>query len=204
MKERFDHSDENSDKDSGKDGDEAWLCALVDGQLQGAALDRALDALARDPAAREAWQAYHLIGDVLRAPDLAGGTPPAAFLARLSQRLAAEPAPVVPVPGVPLAPVPAAAPVTVARARRPSANDGMFGWRRVAAAASLAVAAVGGWLAFDAWRDPSQPLLARDETGRMLRDARLDELLFAHRQFGGANGLQAPAGLLHRAAFERP
>ncbi|MFY8103064.1 MAG: hypothetical protein ACOVK6_03115, partial [Ramlibacter sp.] len=45
MKERFDHSDENSDKD----GDEAWLCALVDGQLQGAALDRALDALARDP-----------------------------------------------------------------------------------------------------------------------------------------------------------
>ncbi len=191
MKERFDPSDENSDKGCGNDSGKEWLSALADGQLQGAALEQALDTLAHDPAAREAWQTYHLIGDVLRAPDLASGTPPAAFLARLSQRLAAEPAP-------------APAPVAEARTRRPSANDGMFGWRRVAAAASLAVAAVGGWLAFDAWRDPSQPQLARDESGRMLRDARLDELLFAHRQFGGANGLQAPAGLLHRAAFERP
>lgn len=198
MKEWF----EDSGTDSGKDGDEAWLSALADGQLQGAALDRALDALAHDPVAREAWQAYHLIGDVLRAPDLAGGTPPADFLARLSPRLASEPAPAVSESGVPREPV--AEPVTVARARRPSANDGMFGWRRVAAGASLLVATAGGWLAFDAWRDPSQPLLAHDEAGRMLRDARLDELLFAHRQFGGANGLQAPAGLLYRTAFERP
>ncbi len=197
------------------DHDKAWISALADGQLRGEALQQGLETLARDPAVREDWLVYHLIGDVLRAPELAGGTPSGVFLARLSQRLSQEPAPsltsalpmaVVPEASRPL-PTPAApevSPVATISARGPGANDGLFRWRRLAAVASMAVVATGGWLAFDAWRDPAQPQLARDESGRLVRDARLDDLIFAHRQIGGTNGLRAPSGLLHRVAFERP
>jgi sigma-E factor negative regulatory protein RseA len=38
----------------------------------------------------------------------------------------------------------------------------------------------------------------------MIRDPRLDELLFAHRQFGGTSALQMPAGFLRNATFESP
>ena len=38
----------------------------------------------------------------------------------------------------------------------------------------------------------------------MLRDARLDELLAAHKQFGGISALQMPAGFLRNATFENP
>jgi sigma-E factor negative regulatory protein RseA len=38
----------------------------------------------------------------------------------------------------------------------------------------------------------------------MLRDARLDELLAAHRQFGSATAIPMPAGALRNAAFEAP
>jgi sigma-E factor negative regulatory protein RseA len=35
----------------------------------------------------------------------------------------------------------------------------------------------------------------------MIRDPRLDELLAAHKQFGGASALQQPAGFLRNATF---
>ena len=38
----------------------------------------------------------------------------------------------------------------------------------------------------------------------MLRDPRLDELLAAHKQYGGATALQMPAGFLRNATFESP
>jgi sigma-E factor negative regulatory protein RseA len=38
----------------------------------------------------------------------------------------------------------------------------------------------------------------------MLRDPRLDQLLAAHRQLGGATALQAPSGFLRNATFEGP
>jgi sigma-E factor negative regulatory protein RseA len=38
----------------------------------------------------------------------------------------------------------------------------------------------------------------------MMRDPRLDELLAAHRQFGGASALQNPSGFLRNATFEGP
>jgi sigma-E factor negative regulatory protein RseA len=36
----------------------------------------------------------------------------------------------------------------------------------------------------------------------MLRDSRLDELLAAHKQFGGTSALQMPAGFLRNATFD--
>ena len=56
------------------------ISALADGQLQGDAFARGVELAASDPAAREAWQAYHLIGDVLRSGELAVASSPSAFL----------------------------------------------------------------------------------------------------------------------------
>jgi sigma-E factor negative regulatory protein RseA len=38
----------------------------------------------------------------------------------------------------------------------------------------------------------------------MVRDARLEELLAAHKEFGGASALQMPSGFLRNATFEAP
>jgi sigma-E factor negative regulatory protein RseA len=44
---------------------------------------------------------------------------------------------------------------------------------------------------------------ASDDSAQvMLRDPRLDELLAAHKQFGGASALQQPAGFLRNATFQ--
>jgi sigma-E factor negative regulatory protein RseA len=49
----------------------ARLSAVMDGQADEAELQRWLKAEAPQAAVREDWHAYHLIGDVLRSPDLA-------------------------------------------------------------------------------------------------------------------------------------
>ncbi len=192
-----------------EDDSKQLVSALADGQLEGEALARGLQALADDPQAREAWHAYHLIGDVLRRPGLAEATPAPQFLARLSARLAQEP---VPMPVT--APLPVPGPVAgVARA---AANEGVFRWKLVAAVASLAAVTAVGWRLADSLLPDAGSQLAGPGTGRgstvvtgsaggpMLRDPRLDELLEAHRQLGGATALQAPAGGLHQAGFEAP
>lgn len=183
--------------------DEELVSALADGQLDAQDMARGLDLVAGHPEARYCWNTYHLIGDILRAPDLAATTPSSEFMQRLSLRLAQEPAP-------------------VAQAAQPSANDDRFAWRFKLAAgfASLAVMALGAWLAVGAAQDPAQgPLQARLATiesmpprvgmivtgtdkGPMLRDPALDEMLATHRQLGDVTALQAPAAGLHNATFE--
>jgi sigma-E factor negative regulatory protein RseA len=46
--------------------------------------------------------------------------------------------------------------------------------------------------------------LASGEPQVMIRDRRLDELMAAHKQFGGTSALQKPAGVLRNATFEGP
>lgn len=41
-------------------------------------------------------------------------------------------------------------------------------------------------------------------TGKIIRDARLDQYLAAHKQFGGATALGVPSGFLRSATFEGP
>lgn len=186
------------------DDNKQLVSALVDGQLEGEDLARGLRALEADPLAREAWQAYHLIGDVLRQPALAAGTPAPDFIGRLAQRIAQEPVP------QPQASVQAAARAAfVPPAQRPAANDSVFRWKLVAGLASLAAVVAVGWSVVGAQFTPAQPQLAGgtvtpSANGPMLRDPRLDELLQAHRQLGGATALQATAGGLHNASFEAP
>jgi sigma-E factor negative regulatory protein RseA len=186
------------------------ISAMADGQLRGEAFARGVEVAAGDPAALEAWHTYHLIGDVLRSGKFTAGTVPAAFLSRLQvrlqqeRRLAAEP------------PADAGATVTATAvlAQRIAANDSSFRWKLVAGVASLAAMAAIGWTVSGAFTGkPEQAqlaavqrgtVLAGSERGVMIRDPRLDELLAAHRQLGGASALQTPAGFLRNATFEGP
>ena len=169
------------------------ISALADGQLHGEALARGVELATTDTAAREAWHAYHLIGDVLRSSDLAQGTHSAVFIERMQVHLHRESVAAVP---------PAS--------RAPAANEDSFRWKLVAGFASLAAVTAIAWMAIGVSRRPDGAqlavvppgtVLARNERGVMIRDPRLDELMATHRQLGGA-ALVAPAGFLRNATFD--
>ena len=181
------------------------LSALADGELQGDELAQALALCARDSACAR-WRDYHLIGDVLRAPELARAGDSTQFLQKMRSALASErAAPVLPSPPV---------------AAAPAANDSLFRWKMVAGFASLAAVAAIAWNSFSALQGEGsqgaqlavvqpaafsqQTELAQAGPQVMIRDPRLDELLAAHKQYGGATALQMPAGFLRNATFETP
>ena len=183
------------------------ISALADGHLQGDTFARAVEAAAADNAARETWHTYHLIGDVLRSGEHAAGTVPSAFLARLQLRLQQEERALGGGAGASVTAMPRAS-------AQPAANDASFRWKLVAGFASLAAMTAIGWTVVAGTSGaPAQPqlaavpagtVLAESERGTMIRDARLDEFLAAHRQLGGASALQNPAGFLRNATFEGP
>ena len=183
------------------------ISALADGQLQGESFSRGVEAASGDAQARETWHTYHLIGDVLRSGEYVPGTAPSAFLGRLQVRLQAEQ------PMMPAAPRPD--PATTGFKGAQAANDASFRWKVVAGCASLAAVAALGWTVAAGPTGQPQPgqmaaaippgtVLADTQRGVMIRDARLDEFMAAHRQLGGASALQMPAGFLRNATFEGP
>ena len=191
------------------------LSALADGELDGEAWEQALQ-FAHEEEGRASWQLYHLVGDVLRSPELAQHADNGAFLQRLQQSLAQEPVPgrpaqeslhsVVPPQALPLR----------------AANASLFHWKMVAGLASVAAVAVVGWSSWDSLQGapagaplmalapaapPASVVAQADSTAAppvMLRDPRLDELLAAHQQFGNTSALQMPARFLRNATFEAP
>lgn len=186
------------------------ISALVDGQLQGDAFARGVQTACADRTALATWHAYHLIGDVLRSGEASHAAPSQPFLDKLSARLAQEPCP-----------QPAVAPVVVVQpgwSSAVAANDASMRWKLLAGVASVAAVAAVGWSVVAtgsgapsaqpqlavAPQQQAAPVFARSETGVMIRDPRLDELLAAHRQFGGASALQMPAGFVRNATFEGP
>jgi len=188
------------------------ISALADGELQDDAMTQALQALEADAQLQFTWDTYHVVGDVLRSPDLATKAASAAFLTRLQPALAREavdPAPlVVAKSGVP----------PRAGNRGAAAND--RSWKIAAGLASFAAVLAVGWNVVGVGSGSSgQPQLAgapvqpgvvlatgerNGERNVMLRDARLDELLAVHRQFGSATAIQMPTGAVRNAAFETP
>ncbi len=204
------------------------LSALADGELDGDETAQMMAAPLGDSDGLHAtWQTYHLIGDVLRGGEQTAVHASSDFLSRLQSRLADEPA-LVPVRPVP---APMAAPVASAVHGREPANDASFRWKMVAGCASfVAVAALAWTVVGGAGPFVPQPQMAAAEapvvearavvpqvveqevrlpSGEaqvMLRDARLDELLAAHKQAGSTTALQmpVPAGLLRSATFTAP
>ena len=186
------------------------ISALADGQLASEDFARALAACEADAQALDSWTTYHLIGDVLRSPELIPHAADTAFVARLRVRLSQEPV---------LVAAPALPEIRHAAAGRTggeAANDASFPWKMVAGFASVAAVAAIAWNAGAGLLSPvAAPQLARtepaaqqvlvvSEQGTMVRDARTQELLAAHRQLGGTSALQMPSGFLRNATFESP
>ncbi len=193
------------------------LSAMADGELGAGAVARICGQWHDEPAARERWHDYHLIGDVLRSDDLASSSAHVHdFLATLRNRMADEPILLAPGrPGVTPYVAPSRAPV---------------GRRRVAAVGAIAagfMVVVAG--AVTLFGQPNTGILATEPTGQtfaqgapglavaarsagradlvselqptvasgqLIRDAKLDSYLSAHRQWSDGAMLGGHAAYL--------
>ena len=176
------------------------LSALVDGELSVGETVFQSNTLHSD------WNSYQVIGHALRggagASALTGADP--AFLQRLNLRLADENV------GLP-ALLPVSRDDLMALPMQPAANEAVFRWKLVAGFASMSAALVVAWSFVGAPDTPTasqlsqnpaaEQLLVSSPQGPMVRDARLEELMAAHKQLGGSS-LQAPSGFLRNAGFE--
>ncbi|MEP7299194.1 MAG: sigma-E factor negative regulatory protein [Burkholderiales bacterium] len=198
------------------------LSALVDGELDGHAIAQACADWRHSDEARSTWHEYHVIGDVLRSEDLAcDPARDAGFLEALRARMKDEPVVLAPQPREAAAVVPPPAVAMSSRSRRwswmaPSAVAAGF----VAVAGVLVLTrgpggAVGGGsagasLAQAGTAVPAAATLvgvmpsasepqALVLKGRLIRDARLDRYLAAHKQFAGSSALGVPSGFLRNA-----
>ena len=193
------------------------LSALVDGELGAGEGASACDAWKANADARLAWHAYHLIGDVLRSDDLAS---PAghdrSFLLAVRARLATEPVVLAPSATTMTMPRP-----PVARSRWMLGSAMAAGFALVAGtfvvlgpngpsstmvAQPVAVAAGTAVPVDPTLRQASLdrpveagPIMVND---RMLRDARLDRYLMAHKQFAGTSALGVPSAFLRSATVD--
>lgn len=192
------------------------LSALADGELGRDEITAALDGCRQDGAALSNWNAYNLIGEVLRAPAPSVRGADMAFLDRLNQRLQLEPAATAVRQVLPdlTAYNGARLAAGLNQQRGDAANDGNFRWKLVAGFASLTAVAAIAWNTSGLLVSPNaaqlaqsavqQQVLVASPQGPVVRDARLEELLAAHRQLGGTSALQVPSGFLRNATFETP
>lgn len=208
------------------DAPRQWLSDLADGRLDADALADACGRWEADAEARRTWHAYQLIGDVLRSDDLARpASGDAAFLQALRLRLADEPVVLAPSPQAAAgARQPAAQAPARARGHRPL-------WLVPMAAAAGFVAVAGlmvvlqsapGGNGFDAPQMAATPPavvnvraaapgwvvpagvqgMAPVAAGQMLRDARVDEYLRAHREVLMGSPAALPGGAVRTVDFE--
>ena len=181
------------------------LSALADGELDMGDADAGLQDVFQSNGLHGNWNSYQVIGQVLKGEAGASaqlGADPI-FLQRLSKRLANEKvANVLPVMH---------GEIRVALSDQSAANDGVFRWKLVAGFASVAAALVIAWGFVDSPDASTGAQLAQSRAveqvvvespqGPVVRDARLEELMAAHKQLGGSS-LQAPSGFLRHAGFD--
>ena len=211
---------------NGQDSYLEQLSAMADGELGGAQAQALVNASRSDAQLLETWASYHAIGDALRAhasdahvtTRRAKSETRIASAAQRSLELAVAVPSVVPqttalqaaandsvwrwklVAGVAaLAAVGSVLWSVVGQQGGPAgaqlAQRGSTAPAIVAAAQEVAVQ--GGTV------QTATNLAATnlEMAPVMIRDPRLDELLAAHKQFGGASALQQPAGFLRNATF---
>ena len=197
------------------------LSALVDGELDAQSAAQACGDWRERGEVRASWQAYHLIGDTLRSDDLAAdASSDLAFLRALRVRLQDEP--------VVLAPQPLVAPAQHPAVISGNGTSGRrWSWMGSSAVAAGFVAVAGvvmltrgpsatveGAPAATLAQAPAvtppvslqmSPGAAASEpqslvaNGALIRDARLDRYLAAHKQFAGSTALGVPSGFLRNA-----
>ncbi len=195
-----------------------WLSALFDGECGHAAADPTGWEAADDAT----WDAYHCIGEAMRASaaaQLQAADP--AFVRAVMARIAQEP-----MTGTSVTSASPTAATTEGVSPRPAANDAVFRWKMVAGVATLAAVLTLAWQAGGVIGTPvggapsvasasapvavAVPSAAAVPAARQAvwagseRDPQLEEFLAAHRQWGGASALQSSAGFLRTASVEAP
>jgi sigma-E factor negative regulatory protein RseA len=205
------------------------LSALVDGELDANIVAQACAAWRDDAEQRSTWYAYQLIGDVLRSDDLASQPGrDVAFLSALRSRLAAEPVVLAPQPveaagstnrgthgsrsrgwtwagasAVAAGFVAVAGVLVLTRApdvspTPPSAAPDSLALAAPPATQATPAAVVQATNVANVNAEP-QALVAN---GKLIRDARLDRYLAAHKQFAGTSALGVPSGFLRSATVD--
>ena len=200
------------------------VSALLDGQLHGDDFARAVEQVCGHEELRGTWHAYHVVGDVLRSGEHVACQDAAAFMGRFRERLAAERVQPVVATVSTVEALSEAANEPVFRWKL------VAGLASVAAVAAIGWSWTSGTLQGSAGAQMAQqqqsitgtavPVLAssvqpaaepattatrvlvgESQTPQlMLRDPRLDALLEAHQQAGGASHM--PSGFLRNATFE--
>lgn len=127
------------------------VSALVDGQLQGDEFVHALADLASSGEARSNWDAYHLLGDVMRSGEDQVRAHDADFVLRLRQRMVKDTIEIVAISAVEIRAG------GQKQSKFISANEGS--WRRVAGLASVALAGVLAWQGLH-WASSADPAAA--------------------------------------------
>jgi sigma-E factor negative regulatory protein RseA len=188
------------------------LSELVDGETNAVQAQQLCRAWKDDPALRGTWHAYHLIGDVLRSEDLAH---PAdrdeRFLASLRERLAQEPTVLAPTARQESRPMRRSswlAPVAVAAGFVVVA--GVLVMTRVAqplndSTATLASGSpVPRVLTHPATVESLAEVQGLVADGKLIRDARLERYLAAHKQYGVSSPVAVPVVVLSSSAKRSP
>lgn len=126
------------------------ISALADGQLEGERFAAVVGQVGGDEEARDSWQVYHLIGDVLRSGESEACLHDRAFVTPEDPVEAGAVAPRMSVPALD-------APERIAenglsvlgknqkRDFRHAANDGAYRWKMLAGLATVVAAAALGW-----------------------------------------------------------
>ena len=192
------------------------LSALADGELTDFECDVLLRNVVDTEPLHQQWLSYQIIGQVLSGSLVEGSARSSQdFLKGVVARLPSEV----------LRELPLAPDVRLLQVRADAANDPVVRWKWVAGVASLAAMMAVSWTVLrDAPSGPaslSGPVLASSEAapvagagtkasavvvntaqGALIRDARLEQLLAEHRQYGTMSALQMPAGFLRSATHE--
>jgi sigma-E factor negative regulatory protein RseA len=159
------------------------ISAIMDGELDPREADEPLAALRAGGEAREAWNTYHLIGDVLRDTHVLS----AGFGARIAARLAEEPPPIAPYAGI--------------RGDR---------WLVLSAAASVAAVAFVAWVGFGPQpmdvplaKSPAVATVAvNEEPVRVPPPEAARDYLLAHQGYSPRNSLQGMAPYVRTVSGE--
>lgn len=206
------------------EGQAEWLSALVDGEVRESEFDALFDASGAGADLHARWHCYQLMGDAMRQkePSIALRSPQAFLDGVMAGLPQARPEASKLDSGATTLHVraPAANDATLRW-------KALAGVASVAAVVALSWGALGGapgvvpgqsnvgaQLASAETTQTSQmgagvpvslvaqPVVVNTEQGTLIRDARLEQLMAEHRQFGGASALQMPAGFLRNATFE--
>ena len=183
------------------------LSALHDGQLNASDAAALVRASLSDESLVQQWRSMSAISDVMRGQQSARGLRKP--VSELEQSMIAQPE------------------------SKPAANDGVFRWKMVAGVAALAAVGSLVWGLLGVVGDkaglPQAGVLAQNQSApqatqasmatiavnvgqiagqdaTMIRNPRLDELLAAHKQFGGVSALHQSTGALRSVslATQRP